>query len=92
MEIFLIVLFLFIIVCIIQKNRYRRTEYYRQTKNSYKSVQLDKGLLGEFSTYKCLEPLSGYKRYLFNLYIPKSNGETTELDIVLLNESGIYVF
>ena len=92
MEIFLIVLFLFIIVCIIQKNRYRRTEYYRQTKNSYKSVQLDKGLLGEFSTYKCLEPLSGYKRYLFNLYIPKSNGETTELDIVLLHESGIYVF
>lgn len=92
MEIFLIVLVLVIIVWIIQKNRYKGTEYYRQTKNSYKSVQLDKGLLGEFSTYKSLEPLAGYKRYLFNLYIPKSNGETTELDIVLLHESGIYVF
>lgn len=92
MEIFLMALFLVIIICIIQKNRYKRTEYYRQTKNSYKSVQLDKGLLGEFSTYKCLQPLAGYKRYLFNLYIPKSNGETTELDIVLLHESGIYVF
>mgnify|MGYP002509292044 CR=1 FL=1 len=29
---------------------------------------------------------------LFNLYIPKDNGETTELDVVLLHESGIYVF
>lgn len=92
MEIFLIVLLLVIIICIIQKSRYRKTEYYRQTRNSYKSIQLDKGLLGEFSTYKCLDPLAGYKRYLFNLYIPKSNGETTELDIVLLHESGIYVF
>ena len=29
---------------------------------------------------------------MFNLYIPKNNGETTELDVVLLHESGIYVF
>ncbi len=26
------------------------------------------------------------------MYIPKNNGETTELDVVLLHESGIYVF
>lgn len=54
-------------------------------------VLFDKGLLGEFYTYECLKPLDGYKRYLFNLYVPKDDGETTELDVVLLHESGVYV-
>lgn len=39
-----------------------------------------------------LKSLAGYKKYLFNLYLPKNNGEYTELDVVLLHESGIYVF
>ncbi len=87
---------LFVIVVIViyglQNWQYKKTEYYEQTKNSYLSVLFDKGRLGEFYTYKDLKPLDGYKRYLFNLYIPKENGETTELDVVLLHESGIYVF
>lgn len=74
------------------KKQYEETEYYQQTHNSYMKVRLNKGYLGEFSTYKSLKALAGYKRYLFNVYIPKNNGETTELDIVLLHESGIYVF
>lgn len=77
---------------IIQKKQYEKTEYYQQTKNPYRSVQFNKGRLGEFYIYKYLKSLAGYKRYLFNLYIPKNNGETTELDVVLLHESGIYVF
>lgn len=89
-----IVLFAIVVyvVYIIQKRRYEKTEYYLQTKNSYSNVRFNKGRLGEFYTYKCLNSLTGYKRYLFNLYVPQSNGETTELDVVLLHESGIYVF
>ncbi len=75
----------------LQNRQYKKTEYYEQTKNPYMSVLFDKGRLGEFYTYKYLKPLDGYRRYLFNLYIPKENGETTELDVVLLHESGIYV-
>lgn len=87
-------LFAVVIACIyvVQKKQYEKTEYYQQTKNSYFKVRFNKGFLGEFYTYKYLNSLSGNKRYLFNLYIPKSNGETTELDVVLLHESGIYVF
>ncbi len=83
-----------VIVCIyiVQKKQYEKTEYYQQTRNSYFKVHFNTGLLGEFYTCKYLKSLRGYKRYLFNLYIPKSDGETTELDIVLLHESGIYVF
>ncbi len=81
-----------IFIGIIRKKQYEKTDYYRQTHLSYISVLHDKGRLGEYYTYKCLTALNGYARYLFNLYIPKGNGETTELDIVLLHESGIYVF
>ena len=93
MGIFLPIAFVIAIFLIytIKKNQYKKTEYYQQTKNSYLNVRFNKGLLGEFCTYKYLNPLDGYKRYLFNLYIPTSNGETTELDVVLLHESGIYV-
>lgn len=75
-----------------KKKKYEQTEYYLQTKNSYEILQSDKGLQGEFHTYQCLEPLIGYKKFLFNVYVPKADGETTELDVVLLHESGIYVF
>ena len=92
MGIFLLAVLLAIVVYVVQKKRYEKTEYYQQTKNPYSSVRFNKGRLGEFYTYKYLDSLAGYKRYLFNLYIPKSNGETTELDVVLLHESGIYVF
>lgn len=92
MEIFLLVVLFSIAVYVVQKKRYEKTEYYQQTKNPYKSVRFNKGRLGEFYTYKYLNSLAGYKRYLFNLYIPKRNGETTELDVVLLHESGIYIF
>lgn len=36
--------------------------------------------------------MEGPRKFLFNLYLPKWNGGTTELDVVLLHESGIYVF
>lgn len=91
MGISLFIILVIIVICVIKKRQYKKTEYYQQTKNSYSNVQADKGLLGEFYTYKSLKPLRGYKRYLFNLYIPKDNGETTEADVVLLHESGIYV-
>ena len=71
---FMMVMIVFVVLIIVVQNRqYKKTEYYEQTKNSYLSVLFDKGRLGEFYTYKDLKPLDGYKRYLFNLYIPKEN-------------------
>lgn len=76
----------------IKKKQYEKTEYYLQTKNPYRSVRFDKGRLGEFYTYGYLKSLDGYKRFLFNVYLPKESGDTTEIDVILLHESGIYVF
>lgn len=92
MGLFLLIAIIFIVVYNVKRKGYENTEYYIQTKNPYLKVMRDKGLLGEFYTYKYLKNLKGYKRYLFNCYLPKDNGETTEIDVILLHESGIYVF
>ena len=91
MKILFFILLVGMIVYIIRKKQYEKTDYYRQTHNSFNNILTDKGKSGEYYTYKKLKRLDGYKRFLFNLYIPKENGETTELDVILLHESGIYV-
>lgn len=92
MAILLLPVIIVLLVWWIQKIQYEKTPYYVQTKNSWWKIHSDQGLAGEFRTWKCLKALKGYKRFLFNLYVPKENEETTELDLVLLHESGIYVF
>ncbi len=72
--------------------QYKKTEYYKQTKNTYYGVHFNKGLSGEYRIYKYLNSLEGTKRYLFNLYLPKDDGGTTEIDVVFLHDSGMYVF
>lgn len=99
MHIFLIILILLLILAAaaltvnaVENNKYKKTAYYLQTRHPYSSVIFDKGRLGEFYIYKYLLPLEGYQKYLFNVYFPKENGETTEADVILIHESGIYVF
>lgn len=75
-----------LIIYYISATQYKKTEYYAQTKNAYLGVIFNKGKNGEYRTYKYLNGLEGHKKYLFNLYLPKDNGETTELDVVLLHD------
>ena len=72
---------------------YRKSGYYKLTKNSYFSVYYDRGKFGEYAISKRLKNLKGTKRFLFNIYIPKEDNkeETTEIDVILLHNSGIYV-
>ena len=71
---------------------YRTSKYYKQTKNPFIKVLLNKGKLGEYYTYSYLKKLEGNKLFLFNAYVPKVNDETSEIDVILLHDSGIYVF
>lgn len=75
-----------------KEQEYKKTEYYSQTHNTYLSTKFNKSISGEFSVYDYLEHVPGYKKFLINLYLPKTNGGTTETDLILLHESGIYVF
>lgn len=76
-----------------RKRRYRATAYYRMTKNPYRLVMEDKGRFGEYQIYRRLKFCERKgARFLFNCYLPKHDGETTEVDVIMLHRSGIYVF
>lgn len=52
-----------------------------------------KGYYGEFLVFSELYPnLPGQCKILMNLNIPTAYGKTTEIDLLLIHESGLYVF
>ncbi len=78
-----------IVLCI----RRTRNTYFRTTKNSWASVCNDKGKLGEYMIYKKLRKFERKgSKFLFNIYIPKGENETTEIDVLMLHRKGIFVF
>lgn len=52
-----------------------------------------KGYYGEYLVFKKLYPeLTGCCKILMNLQIPTRDGKTTEIDLLLIHETGLYVF
>ena len=52
-----------------------------------------KGTIGEDEIFNLLsEKIKGKKLLFRNIYLPKNNGETTEIDILLVSPKGIFVF
>lgn len=84
---------LVIIVLIYKNKQYKKSAYYQITKNSYLSVKFDKGKYGEYLTYKSLRHFENNGgKFLFNIYIPKENNKTTEIDVLLICPKGLFVF
>ncbi len=91
-----IILFLLIIrvlwhvVCVV---RYYKSAYRKCTHNRYLSVMRDAGKRGEYLLYK---ELKGFEktgaRFLFNTYLPHSYGRTTEVDVMMIHTTGVFVF
>ncbi len=56
-------------------------------------VLFDKGYYGEYLTVRCLEGISEKEKFLANVYLNKAakEGQTTEIDVVYINEYGIFV-
>lgn len=84
---------LILAVCFLLKNRsFKRETYYKITGNSYLNTIRDLGKNGEYLTYK---ELKAYEddggRFLFNCYLPKADGTTTEIDVMLIHSTGIFV-
>lgn len=76
-----------------QKAKYKKTAYYQVAKYPYSSIRRDKGKYGEYMIYKRLKDFERRGgRFLFNLYVPKSNNETSEIDVLLICSKGLFVF
>lgn len=80
---------------LIEKQHYLRTDYYRSMEIPYPKLHNDTGRYGEYETFITLCKLNGYKRFLFNCYIPRNDDDDisdTELDLIMLHPTGVYVF
>ena len=75
------------------KEEYEKSSYYQCTKVPYSRRKIGLGQHGEYLTYCCLKVFeTAGAKLLFNLYIPKENYETTEIDALMISSKGIYVF
>lgn len=82
-----------VIVYIFQIKKYKEGAYYNITKVPFHLLRRDIGRYGEYLTYKYLQHFEkDGAKFLFNVYIPKDNGETTEIDVLMLTKKGFFVF
>ncbi len=88
---FIIIILGSIILCCLKKRRYDKSNYKKESGNSYWAVMMNKGKYGEYLSFNILEEIKGEHRILTNIYLPKENGKTTEVDLVFMHETGIYV-
>lgn len=77
-----------------KKNKvYKNGAYYQITKLPYTSMRRNKGYYGEYLIYKYLKHFEAEgAKFLFNVYIPKENDETTEIDVLMICKKGVFVF
>lgn len=71
---------------------YEQSEYYLQTQRSRHDMTAESGFKAEYEMYELLNAMPGYKKFIFNAYVPKGNGKTSEIDLIMLHETGVYVF
>lgn len=78
---------------LIKVHFYKKSTYHRITHNTYLSVRFDLGKYGEYLIYKELRHLEKEgAKFLFNAYIPKEDGSTTEIDVLMICPKGVFVF
>lgn len=74
--------------------KYRKSSYYKITGNSFFTCYFGNlGQKGEYLIYDHLKKEENKgARFLFNLYIPKKDGQTSEIDVLMICSDGIFVF
>ena len=76
-----------------RKNDFEQTSYFKITHKSLDKIEADKGREGEYLIYKNLAEYEKQgAKLLFNCYIPTKTNKMSEIDVLMLHQSGIYVF
>lgn len=72
---------------------YKKSTYCKSTKLPYNIVRHNLGYYGEYLTYLYLKSFENKgAKFLFNVYVPKGDGKTTEIDVLMICYNGIFVF
>lgn len=88
----LVFIFCRLIKYALRMRAYKTSDYAQNTNKSMKKALSDKGSRGEYELYRQADRyLEGNAYWLFNVYVPRPNGSTTEIDAILFHASGIYV-
>src|SRR5688500_2980506 len=92
MVVFLIILFA--LLALHYKNQqYKEGTYYQITNDHYSAGKYDKGKHAEYQIYVSLRHFENTGgKFLFNIFIPKGNNQTTEVDVILICSKGLFVF
>jgi hypothetical protein len=75
----------------IKSRSFNHSVYKAASGNGFFKTFFNKGNYGEFLIYKTLEKIKINKKLVTNLYIPLKNGNTTEIDLVMICTYGIFV-
>ena len=84
-----------IVIVSIQVAEFNDQTYHKATGNTFFQTKGNKGLNGEYNTFKRLQFMEEYgARFLFNIYLPNMNKnvDTTEIDVIALTAFGLMVF
>lgn len=82
-----------IVIYAVKIAKYKSSTYYADTGKGFFEVEGDKGALGEYMTYDNLKSYEKYgAKFLFNVYLPKEDKTTTELDVIMISPKGVFVF
>ena len=76
----------------IDKNIETKEQYYEQSGANWFQTLFNTGVKGEYLTYKKLSNIPGNNKCIANCYLPKGDTSTTEIDLLMIHETGIYVF
>ena len=81
-----------IVSFVIRYKKYKNSGYFKSTQNSYWQTFSDAGKKGEYFLYQWLQPFEvlGCK-FLYNLYIPRDNNKTSEIDMIIFHPKGLLV-
>lgn len=89
---FIILIMLFAaLVQYLEVKNYNKSNYKKETGYPYTKVRFNSGVYGEYLSFNILNKIEGHKRILANVYVPKEKGGTTEIDVVMIHEKGIFV-
>ncbi|MGP6146497.1 nuclease-related domain-containing protein [Jeotgalibaca sp. A122] len=92
MELLTLIFYIYLFIYFTSKRPYQKSGYQEASGHSFWETMMNAGLKGEYLTYRHLTNLGEENKILTNVYLPKQDGTTTEIDLIMLAPTGIYVF